>query len=178
MIEKSKIIFQVDLNDQGTNHSTCYGLFNLRFFLKGIFLVGFLTCIGFSVNAQDTRPNILFVISDDQSYPHASAYGSEFIETPAFDRIADEGVLFTNAFSASPGCSPSRAAILTGRYPWQLEEAGTHASLFPNKFTVLPDLLEDAGYKVGYTGKGWGRETGKKVEEIEIRQVRFFRMKH
>lgn len=108
------------------------------------------------VNAQTTRPNILFVISDDQSYPHASAYGSGFVETPAFDRIAKEGVLFRNAFVASPGCSPSRAAILAGRYPWQLEEAGTHASLFPNKFTVLPDLLEDAGYHVGYTGKGWG----------------------
>ena len=111
---------------------------------------------GLGVDAQNTQPNILFVISDDQSYQHASAYGAEFIETPAFDRIADEGVLFTNAFSASPGCSPSRAAILTGRYPWQLEEAGTHASLFPRKFTVLPDLLEDAGYHVGYTGKGWG----------------------
>lgn len=134
----------------------CWGLFNFQSSLIKLFIVVLITLTGVDVDAQDTRPNILFVISDDQSYPHASAYGSEFIETPAFDRIADEGVLFTNAFSASPGCSPSRAAILTGRYPWQLEEAGTHASLFPQKFTVLPDLLEDTGYKVGYTGKGWG----------------------
>ncbi|MDR9366388.1 MAG: sulfatase-like hydrolase/transferase, partial [Balneolaceae bacterium] len=121
-----------------------------------LFFAGFIILTGVGVDARDSRPNILFVISDDQSYPHASAYGSEFIDTPAFDRIADEGVLFTNAFSASPGCSPSRAAILTGRYPWQLEEAGTHASYFPNKFTLLPDLLQEAGYHVGYTGKGWG----------------------
>jgi uncharacterized sulfatase len=123
---------------------------------KKIFLLLLIPCLGMLVQAQDRRPNILFVISDDQSYPHASAYGSEFVETPAFDTVAEQGVLFTNAFSASPGCSPSRAAILTGKYPWELEEAGTHASLFQSKYTVMPDLLEKSGYEVGYTGKGWG----------------------
>ncbi len=101
-------------------------------------------------------PNILFVISDDQSYPHASAYGDRAVSTPAFDRVAREGILFTNAFSASPGCSPSRAAILTGKNCWQLREAGTHASTFPADLTTYPDLLERAGYFVGLTGKGWG----------------------
>jgi uncharacterized sulfatase len=87
------------------------------------------------------RPNILLAISDDQSYPHASAYGATFVSTPAFDRIAREGVLFRNAFSASPGCSPSRASLLTGRHTWQLEQAGTHASSFPPKYVTYPDLL-------------------------------------
>jgi uncharacterized sulfatase len=102
------------------------------------------------------RPNILFAISDDQSHPHASDYGYPAIQTPAFDRIAREGVLFSSAFAPSPGCSPCRAAVLTGRYPWQLEHAGTHASEFPAKYVVYPDLLEAAGYFVGHTGKGWG----------------------
>jgi N-sulfoglucosamine sulfohydrolase len=108
------------------------------------------------VGKPTKRPNILFVIADDQSYPYAGAYGYKAARTPNFDRVAKEGVLFTNAFAASPGCSPSRAAILTGLNCWQIKEAGTHASSFPAEFTVFPDLLEKAGYNVGYTGKGWG----------------------
>lgn len=103
-----------------------------------------------------TRPNILFAISDDQSFPHTGAAGDPVVKTPAFDRVAERGVLFTNAISGSPGCAPSRAAILTGRSHWQLEEAGTHASFFPTKFEVYPDLLARAGYHVGHTGKGAG----------------------
>jgi N-sulfoglucosamine sulfohydrolase len=102
------------------------------------------------------RPNILFAISDDQSFPHASAYGSRFVQTPTFDRVAREGILFKNGFVASPGCSPSRAAFLTGRYPWQIEHAGTHGSEFPLKYVAFPDLLEHDGYFIGTTGKGWG----------------------
>lgn len=83
--------------------------------------------------------------------PPASAYGYYAIQTPAFDRIAREGILFNQAFVASPGCSPSRAALLTGLNCWQIEEAGTHGSSFPQKYTVFPDLLETAGYFVGYT---------------------------
>ncbi len=105
---------------------------------------------------RDQRPNILFAISDDQSFPHTSAAGDRLVRTPAFDRVAERGVLFTNAISNSPGCAPSRAAILTGRSHWQLEEAGTHASYFPTKFEVYPDLLARAGYHVGHTGKGAG----------------------
>lgn len=102
------------------------------------------------------RPNILIAIADDQSYPHASAYGFAGIDTPAFDRVARSGVLFSNAFTPAPGCSPMRAAFLTGRHIWQIEQAGTHASSFPTKYPVFPDLLETRGYFVGYTGKGWG----------------------
>jgi uncharacterized sulfatase len=108
------------------------------------------------------RPNILIAVSDDQSYPHASAYGAPGIQTPAFDRVAKAGVLFHNAFTPAPGCSPMRAAFLTGREIWQIREAGTHASFFPADLPVFPSQLENAGYHVGMTGKGWGpgRATG------------------
>ena len=102
------------------------------------------------------RPNILLAISDDQSYPHASAYGTPGLHTPAFDRIAKAGILFTNAYAASPGCAPSRAALLTGRHCWTLEEAGTHASRFPAELVTYPERLANTGYHVGHTGKGWG----------------------
>lgn len=107
------------------------------------------------VAKKNKQPNILFAIADDQSYPHAAAYGNALYRTPAFDSIAAAGVLFKNAFVAAPQCSPSRAAILTGKNIWQLEEAGTHSSYFPKKFTVFTTALENAGYFLGYTGKAW-----------------------
>lgn len=105
---------------------------------------------------KSVRPNILIAIADDQSYPHASAYGSTWINTPAFDRVATEGLLFSNCYACSPGSSPSRASMLTGLFPWQIEEAGTHASSFPSRYVCYTDVLHEAGYHVGYTGKGWG----------------------
>jgi uncharacterized sulfatase len=111
-----------------------------------------------SAGASQTRkaPNILIAIADDQSYPHCSAYGCTFVKTPGFDKVAKRGVLFKNGYAASAGCSPSRAALLTGRHSWQLAEAGTHASSFPKTYTVFPDLLRQAGYWTGHTGKPWG----------------------
>tara|TARA_Y100001968_G_scaffold52449_1_gene43382 strand:- start:1672 stop:3180 length:1509 start_codon:yes stop_codon:yes gene_type:complete len=101
------------------------------------------------------RPNILFCISDDQSFAHTSANGDPVIKTPAFDRIAREGLRFTRAFCDAPTCGPSRSAILTGQEIWRLEEAGNIHSTLPAKFATYTELLENAGYAVGYTGKGW-----------------------
>jgi N-sulfoglucosamine sulfohydrolase len=101
------------------------------------------------------RPNILFVIADDWG-GHASLHGDEWVKTPHFDRVAREGAFFKNCFTSNPKCSPCRASILTGRNTWQLKEAVSHNSIFPNEFAVYPDLLENAGYFVGLTVKGWG----------------------
>lgn len=106
--------------------------------------------------AENARPNILFIIFDDWGWQHAGAYGSTWVKTPNFDRVAREGVLFKNAFTSNPKCSPCRASILTGRNSWQLKEAVSHNGYFPDGFEVYPDLLERGGYAVGLTGKGWG----------------------
>ena len=107
--------------------------------------------------AKDQRPSILFVIADDWGWPHAGAYGAkDWIKTPNFDKIAKEGVLFQNAFTSNPKCCPCRASILTGRNSWQLKEAVNHMVTWPKEFITWTDLLEDAGYFVGLTGKGWG----------------------
>ena len=123
-----------------------------------LLLAAFAACtwLPFAAAATTNRPNILVAISDDQSFHLTSFAGYKAVNTPAFDRVAREGVYFKNGFAASPGCSPSRAALLTGRHAWQIEHAGTHASEFPKKYVVFPDLLEAAGYFVGMTGKGWG----------------------
>ncbi|HAY81962.1 MAG TPA: heparan N-sulfatase [Planctomycetaceae bacterium] len=123
------------------------------------------------------RPNVLLAISDDQSWPHASAYGSTLVSTPTFDRVAREGVLFTQAFCGSPGCSPSRASLLTGQHTWQIEHAGTHASYFAAKYASYPDRLEAAGYFVGYTGKGWAPGDWKKLGRKQNPAGRSFKSK-
>jgi arylsulfatase A-like enzyme len=102
------------------------------------------------------RPNIVLAIADDWSFPHASIYGDRTVSTPNVDRIAREGARFTHAFVASPSCTPSRAALLTGQAVHRLEEgANLHGSL-PKIYAVYPDRLEEAGYSVGFTGKAWG----------------------
>ncbi len=126
---------------------------HLRLVLSAILLT---ILVGCAPPPAPKPPNILFVIWDDVSYPHTSAYGSKMVSTPAFDRVAKEGVLFNNAFSPAPGCSPTRAAFLTGRHIWMIEQAGTHASSFPQTYHSYQDLLEQAGYAVGFTGKPWG----------------------
>jgi arylsulfatase A-like enzyme len=120
-------------------------------------------CLIFSVacSTQETdqtqkRPNILFAIADDASFQHMSAYGCQWVQTPAFDRVAREGVLFMRAYTPNAKCAPSRACILTGRNSWQLEEAGNHMAYFPSKFTTYVEALTKHGYHTGYTAKGWG----------------------
>ncbi len=120
----------------------------------GLLLLGLSTAT--VVRAADaSRPNILFIIFDDWGWQHAGAYGCTWVKTPNFDRVAREGVLFKNAFTSNPKCSPCRASILTGRNTWQLREAVSHYGLFPDGFETYPDLLEKSGYVVGLTGKGW-----------------------
>ena len=112
------------------------------------------------LGCQDTKhnsspPNILFAIADDASFPHMSAYGTRWVHTPAFDRVAREGLLFMNAYIPNAKCAPSRACILTGRNSWQLEEACNHLPYFPEKFKTFAETLPEVGYHVGYTAKGW-----------------------
>ena len=105
--------------------------------------------------AADTPPNILFAIADDWS-PHAGAYGTPWVKTPAFDRVAREGLLFTRAYTPNAKCAPSRACILTGRNSWQLKEAANHICYFPAEFKGWGEALAEHGWNVGYTMKGWG----------------------
>ena len=124
----------------------------LLFFLLHLFI---LSACNYNKDNKPPAPNILFAIADDASYPHMGAYGCDWIKTPAFDKVANHGILFTNAYTPNAKCSPSRACILTGRNSWQLEEAANHVPFFPIKFKTYAEALSENGYHVGYTAKGW-----------------------
>ena len=104
---------------------------------------------------QPERPNILLVYSDDQSYPHASILGDAVVSTPAFDRVAREGVILEQSYTACPSCTASRSALLTGRNIWRIGEAGVLFGTLPPEYPLFPHLLEDAGYHTGFVGKPW-----------------------
>lgn len=104
--------------------------------------------------SSDERPNILLAIADDWSWPHASACGDPVIATPAFDRVAREGVLFTHAFTAAPTCTASRGSLLTGQAPHRLAEGANLHSILRPEFRSFPDLLEEAGVLRWMHGKG------------------------
>jgi len=121
--------------------------------LRSIF-AGILIIVG--IMAADTtsaKPNILFILADNWRWPTAGALGDPMAHTPAFDRVAHEGVVFTHSFNAEPSCSPSRASMLTGRYPHELGERANLWSAFPKDTPVVMQLLREAGYDIGYNGK-------------------------
>jgi len=125
---------------------------NRRGFLMAA-TVSFLTPL---MEASDRNPNIVLIYCDDLGYGDLGCYGSS-IPTPHLDRMAAEGMRFTQFYSANPVCSPSRAALLTGRYPTRV---GVPRVLFPNDTTGLPDdemtiaqVLKARGYKTMCVGK-------------------------
>ncbi|MCY2973852.1 MAG: sulfatase [Planctomycetota bacterium] len=121
-----------------------------------VYFTALLCCLSLCSNASAAgRPNILFAIADDWG-AHAGAYGTTWVKTPAFDRVAREGLLFKHAYTPMAKCAPSRAIVLTGRHLWQNEEAGNHMAMFPAKLKSWPEVLTDNGWHMGITGKGWG----------------------
>lgn len=142
---------------------------SLFFFRTGLLISGLLLILFCNTNRQQVgelphKPNILICIADDAS--HMSAYGYSWVKTPGFDRVAQEGILFTNTYTPNAKCAPSRSCILTGRNSWQLEEAANHWCYFPEKFKTFFETLKENGYHTGFTGKGWapgvaGKTNGK-----------------
>lgn len=108
-----------------------------------------------SAAMEPRRPNFLFVLADNWGWPHAGALGDPMAQTPVFDRLAREGLVFSHAFCPVPSCSPTRASLLTGRPAHQLADAASLWSRLDRAHRVFTDLLREGGYDVGFTGKGW-----------------------
>lgn len=98
------------------------------------------------------RPNILWICTDQQRFDTLGCYQNPWVKTSNIDRLAESGVLFTNAYSQSPVCTPSRASFLTGRYP-RTTRCRQNGQSIPDTEVLLPRLLADAGYRTGLSGK-------------------------
>lgn len=156
--------------------------------LRTVFIL--LTCIISSLQGTDTkaqagtgasgsqRPNIIFILIDDMGYADLSAFGNGPVKTPNIDRLASEGIKFTNFYVASPICSPSRVALVTGQYP---ARHGFHSYLdnreknarrgMPDYLdpgvTTLAGTLKKAGYSTAHFGK-WHMGGGRDVDDAPL----------
>ena len=116
--------------------------------------------VGRSFGADPKAPNIVVILADDMGYGDLGCYGSPSIRTPRLDRMASEGLRFTDFYAAAEVCSPSRAALLTGRYPIRSGMCGGRRVLFPDSKGGLPakevtiaEALREKGYATAHIGK-------------------------
>jgi N-sulfoglucosamine sulfohydrolase len=128
----------------------------MRYWILSLFVFSLLATPSWAGAKKSTRPNVLILIADDWSWPHAGIYGDKVVKTPTFDKVAREGVLFHRAYCVAPSCTPSRASLLTGQWAHRLQEGGNLWGTLPRQHVTFADLLARAGYFAGSTRKGWG----------------------
>ena len=137
----------------------CAQFLNYIKFLALIAVIGFgAACHATPEGGEPKRPNIIIVLTDDLGYADVGFNGSKDILTPALDKLANNGVIFSAAYNAHPFCGPSRAALMTGRYPhefgaqFNLPERGSFLGV-PENETFISKVLQNAGYHTGAIGK-------------------------
>lgn len=122
-----------------------YNILSLLFFLAAV------------ANAQSTnKPNILIIMTDQQTADAMSIAGNKDLHTPAMDKLAKNGVRFTKAYCAQPLCTPSRTAIFSGKMPFETGFVGNAAEKdgqWPDSLLMMGKILQNGGYKTGYVGK-------------------------
>jgi arylsulfatase A len=137
----------------------------IKTYLLSVMLLMVICCQS-SIADSDKRPNVIFIMADDLGYGDFSCYGATYFKTPACDRLAKEGMRFTDAHSPSAVCTPTRYSVLTGRYSWRswlknwvLFEQ--HPLLIDTERLTMGKVFQNAGYATGCIGKwhlGWGTE--------------------
>lgn len=134
------------------------------------------------VETNITRPNIVIIYADDLGYGDVGSYGATEISTPNMDKLANEGVRFTNGYASSATCTPSRYALLTGVYPWRNKKAkilpGTAPLIIDTSQVTIPKMLKKRGYHTGIVGKwhlglGTGRVDWNQKIELGPNEVGF-----
>ena len=142
-----------------------YNFVNRRAFLKaaGAAALGLCGCVTSGEQRGTGRtPNFVFFLIDDMGWKDLGCYGSTFYETPNVDRLAAQGMRFTNAYAACPVCSPTRASIMTGKYPARLgitqwiggpQTPTAYREYMPLEEVTIAEALKEAGYATGFVGK-------------------------
>lgn len=152
--------FDLQLKNKLTMHRTCTYLFIL-------IAMSILVSCSENKQAPNARPNILFIMSDDHAYQAISAYSDQLIHTPNIDRIATEGMLFTNASVTNSICAPSRATILTGKHT-HLNGKINNVMPFDTTQMTFPQLFQKAGYQTAMFGKLHFGNNPKGVDDFMI----------
>ena len=119
--------------------------------MKKIFLP--LAAVASNVSAQSTRPNIVYIMTDDHTAQMMSCYDNRFVETPNLDRIAENGVRFANSYVANSLSGPSRACMLTGKHSHKNGFTNNEHGIFDGTQQTMPKLLQAAGYETAIVGK-------------------------
>ncbi len=131
----------------------------------------FMACLSSLACAQQTeRPNVIFILADDIGYSDLGCYGATKIKTPALDKLAADGIRFTNAYAPASTSSPSRYALLTGEYAWKknvgILPADAPLTIDPSR-TTLPAFMKKAGYRTALVGK-WHLGLGEKNIPVDF----------
>ncbi|OYX83561.1 MAG: sulfatase, partial [Flavobacteriales bacterium 32-34-25] len=119
-------------------------------------LLGLTTIPSVSVAQTAERPNILIIMTDQQTADAMSIAGNKNLHTPAMDKLAQNGVRFTKAYCAQPLCSPSRTAIMSGKMPFEtgfIGNAPEKDGQWPDDLLMMGKIFQNGGYKTGYVGK-------------------------
>ncbi|MFN8134146.1 MAG: sulfatase [Bacteroidales bacterium] len=127
----------------------------MKVIFKFILAMAVICTLSTCVKKEPVRPNILFLLADDWSYPYSGVYGDSIVRTPNIEKLAKQGIVFPNAYCSAPSCTPSRASILTGRYPHNLAEGVNLCGRLDVKIPTYVQLLRENGYAVAFDRKGW-----------------------
>ena len=127
---------------------------------------------------KGSRPNILWICTDQQRYDTIGALGNPHVDTPNIDRLIAEGFALTHAYCQSPICTPSRASFLTGQYASAVHVTGNGNSLFPDAPPLVTKMLSDAGYDCGLIGKLHLSSAYRRIEKRVDDGYRYWQYSH